>query len=79
MSVIFKKSLGCIQVKRLDLLPTCEKYPESDGPVDHSQDTQKDDKCQDPKGCVRIRVNIRMPEKQEKIKFFAVMLYKWVI
>jgi hypothetical protein len=63
----------------LDVLATCEEYPEGDGPVDDSQDTQKDDKCQDPKGCVRIRINIRMPAKQEKIKFFAVMLYKWVI
>jgi hypothetical protein len=56
-----------IQKVTVDLVPTCEKYPESDGPVDDSQDTQKDDECQDAKSCVRIRVNIRMPAKQEKI------------
>ncbi len=52
-------------------MPTCEKYPESDGPVDDSQDTQKDDKSQDPKGCVRIRVNIRMPAKTRKNLIFC--------
>ena len=45
-------------------MPTCEEYPEGDGSVDDPEDTQKDDECQDAKGCVRVRINIRMPEKE---------------